>query len=201
MTVIKIICGLGNPGIRYQNTRHNLGFDVVDRLVEKLKPVRTGQMSCFEYFECNGENASVNLIKPTTFVNRSGEAGREALEFFEADSKQFFVICDDFNLPLGSLRIRTKGSSGGHNGLDSIISELGVSDFPRLRIGIGPLPESIQTDRSRIYDFVLERFYPEEVKIVENMKSLAVEALLSILNNGLDLAISKYNRSSPTPEN
>lgn len=199
--MVKIICGLGNPGIRYQNTRHNLGFDVVDRLAEKLKPARTGQMSRFEYFEYAGGNASVSLIKPITFVNRSGEAAREALEFYEADSKQFFVICDDFNLPLGSIRIRTRGSSGGHNGLESIISELGAGDFPRLRIGIGPLPESIQTDRSRIYDFVLEKFYPDEVKIVENMKSLAVEALLSILNNGLDLAISRYNRSSPTPEN
>jgi PTH1 family peptidyl-tRNA hydrolase len=198
--VVKIVFGLGNPGPRYEHTRHNLGFDIIDRLAERLDISGEGQGAYFNYRLASSVSGKTALIKPATFVNRSGLAAKEALELFEADPAELIVISDDYHLSLGSLRIRKSGSSGGHNGLDSIIDELGRIDFSRLRAGIGPMPEWAATSREKIPDFVLSRFEPGEMENVEQMISLAVEAIEVILNEGLDLAISKYNRVNPTPE-
>lgn len=197
--MVKIICGLGNTGRRYEQTRHNLGFDIVDRLAEKLEVRLRRRAAGFEYGVTAAKAGEVYLIKPSLSVNRSGPAVREALELFEAEPAELFVIGDDFHLALGTLRIRKTGTSGGHNGLESIIDELGRRDFPRMRIGIGPLPSWAAADGRKIPDFVLSRFEPAEGEIVEQMKSLAVEALEVSLNEGLELAISRYNRSNPTP--
>jgi len=199
--VVRIICGLGNPGRRYEGTRHNLGFDVIDRLADRLDIKIRRQARQFEYGVAASEAGDIYVIRPTTYVNRSGLAAREALDLFDVDPTAFFVISDDFQLSLGTLRIRKSGTSGGHNGLESIIDELGRRDFPRLRIGIGPLPSWAAADGERIPNFVLSRFEPEEEETVEEIKSLAAEAIEVSLNDGLELAISKYNRSNPTPGN
>jgi PTH1 family peptidyl-tRNA hydrolase len=199
VTVVKIICGLGNPGSRYEHTRHNLGFDVIDRLAERLDITGEGQAPQFDYRIASAAGG-VYLIKPATYVNRSGLAVSEALRMFRTDPAEFFVINDDFHLSLGTVRIRKEGSSGGHNGLESIIEEIDRTDFARMRLGIGPLPEWAVEDGEKVPDFVLGRFEPDEVEIVEKMKSHAVEALETILNESLDLAISKYNKVNPTPE-
>lgn len=199
VTVARIICGLGNPGLRYEQTRHNLGFDVIDRLVDRLDITGQGQAPRFDYHIASAAGG-VFLIKPATCVNRSGLAVSEALRVFKAEPAELFVINDDFNLTLGTVRIRKGGSSGGHNGLESIIEELDRTDFPRMRLGIGPLPDWAVVDGAKIPDFVLGSFQPGEIEIVEEMVSLAVEAIETILNESLDLAISRYNTVNPTPE-
>jgi PTH1 family peptidyl-tRNA hydrolase len=200
MTVIKIVCGLGNPGQVYEHSRHNLGFDIIDRMADKpgLLPVMTS--SVFDYRIFPGVYGSVRLIRPKTYVNRSGIAVHRALEMFGAKPDELFVISDDFHLHLGTIRIRRSGSSGGHNGLQSIIDEIGRSDFPRLRAGIGPLPPDIAGNPENIPDFVLSRFRPDEEKIVAEMISRAVEAVALVINGGLDPAISRCNNPNPTPD-
>jgi len=197
--VARIICGLGNPGSRYEHTRHNLGFDIIDRLAERLDITGQGLTPQFEYRTVAGADDTF-LIKPATYVNRSGLAVFEALRLFKAEPAELFVINDDFHLTLGTVRIRKGGSSGGHNGLESIIEELGRTDFPRMRLGIGPLPEWAIADGAKIPDFVLGCFQPGEIEIVDKMISLAVEAIETILIENLDLAISRYNTVNPTPE-
>jgi len=198
--VVRLICGLGNPGLRYQHTRHNLGLDIVDRLAEKLTAAAVEEAMWFDYRRFSSTTAEAFLIRPATFVNRSGLAAEEALRLFEAQPSQLLVISDDFHLPLGSLRIRKSGSSGGHNGLESIIETLAEKAFPRMRVGIGPLPPWAAADPEKTPDFVLSRFEASEREIVENTISLAVEALRVILSEGLDMAISRYNKINPTPE-
>jgi len=198
--VVKVICGLGNPGQKYDKTRHNLGFEVIDRLASRLPISRKAGAESFEYCSVASDVDEVFLIKPKTHVNRSGLAAREALRFFDMDAARFFVISDDFQLPLGSLRIRRRGSSGGHNGLQSIIDFIGESDFPRMRLGIGPLPAWAVEGGEKIPEFVLGRFATSEREMVEEMLSRAVEAVETVINESLELAISIYNRINPTPE-
>lgn len=198
--MVKIVCGLGNPGLQYGRTRHNLGLEIVDRLAERLDISGDGQAPRFNYRVASISGDRVYLLKPATFVNRSGLAVKDALSLFDADPTELFVISDDFHLLLGSLRIRKSGSSGGHNGLESIIQELDRSDFARMRAGIGPLPEWAVADGEKIPDFVLSKFEPNEEDIVKAMISLAVEAMETVLVESLDLAISRYNKINPTPE-
>jgi PTH1 family peptidyl-tRNA hydrolase len=199
--VVKVICGLGNPGPLYENTRHNLGYSILDRLTKLVTIARHERQPAFDSVQIGLAERAVYLIKPLTYVNESGLAVREALKFFEVQPTELFVISDDFSLPLGTLRIRRSGSSGGHRGLESIIDTLGTTDFPRMRAGIGPLPEEVQSDHDRIREFVLSPFRDEEKEIVEIMLSRAVEAMKLVLNDSLDQAISKYNSANPTPEN
>ena len=200
--MVKIICGLGNPGRRYSETRHNLGFEVIERLKAAVPVCASGESDSFVYDLADATTGKIALIRPTTFVNRSGWAAQEALERFGAAPEEFFVIVDDFHLPLGRIRIRASGSAGGHNGLESIIEQLGTAEFPRMRCGIGPLPEWCLEDPKRIPDFVLDRFAPEERKIVDTMNEISVNAVREMIENGLDLAISRYNNTNanPTPE-
>ena len=197
--MVKIICGLGNHPAEYQHTRHNLGFDIIDRLVGKMVTARTGRLAWCEYIMATVGGQDIHLIKPLTFVNQSGMAVAEAMRMFGATPSELFVITDDFNLPLGTLRIRLRGSAGGHHGLESIIAELGVEDFPRLRAGIGPLPEGSSAAERRIIDFVLGRFRPEEEEIVLHMISQAAEAMELVMAGRLDAAIQVANSANPTP--
>ena len=198
--MIKVICGLGNPGPRYMHTRHNLGFDIVEGLAARLVLGTETKTVRFSYRVVAADQGAVYIIKPRTYVNASGAAVAEAVDMFNAAPSELFVICDDFHLPLGALRIRKAGSSGGHNGLESILEHLGRDDFARMRCGIGPLPDWAIMDREKTPDFVLSRFRPEEQETVTGMISRAVEALISILDDSLDLAISRYNSVNPTPE-
>ncbi len=166
-----IIVGLGNVGKRYARTRHNIGFEVIDAFA----PVAVYRKEDnFIYFK----KEEIIFVKPTTYMNLSGAAVLSAMNIFGVKKKELLVVCDDFSLPLGKIRIRAEGSSGGHNGLQSIIDAIG-SDFSRLRIGIGPLPESALSS-----EFVLEKFAPEEVKAKAESLSLAVSIVDGLLTGG-----------------
>src|SRR3989304_5892704 len=177
--MVRLVVGLGNPGRSYQKTRHNLGYRVVDLLAEKHKTKFKGGKGEYLYCRVVVEGRKVYLLKPLTFMNASGQAVFDSLRFFNLTPPELFVICDDVALPFGTLRIREKGSDGGHKGLRSIIYQLGTEEFPRLRLGIGPAAEGIDLE-----DFVLQRFEKEEGKNVEELiqrGSQAVESL-RILN-------------------
>ncbi|MCK5125320.1 MAG: aminoacyl-tRNA hydrolase [candidate division Zixibacteria bacterium] len=189
--MVKIICGLGNTGDRYRHTRHNLGFDVIEHLLERVDIAESGSGRWFDYHRVVSDSSNIFLVLPTTYVNRSGRAVAEALEVFNVELSEFFVIVDDFNLSLGKIRLRKSGSAGGHNGLSSIIEELDSFDFPRLRCGIGPLPEICLEDSENIPEFVLGGFTAEESKIVDTMIESSVEATLEYFSNGFDAAIKK----------
>jgi len=183
---MKIIVGLGNPGREYGSTRHNIGFDVIDILSKRHKiPVKTKRDRAFM-----GEGTileeQVILLKPLTYMNLSGEAVAQAARRYRIDVSDILVICDDVNLPLGRLRIRGKGSAGGHNGLKSIINSLRSDEFPRVRVGIG----SASGD---MVDHVLSRFHPQERQVVHDCTQKAADAVECALAEGLDAAMNKFN--------
>lgn len=197
----RIVCGLGNIGNIYRGTRHNVGFAILEAFARRGKPGPENKARNFVYRTGYNETGDAyHLIWPTTLVNRSGWAVNEALEIFEGSLEELFIISDDFNLALGALRIRRNGSAGGHRGLVSIIETLDSDDFARLRAGIGLLPEGVSGNETAITDFVLSRFEPGEDEIVDSMVEHAAEAVDLIVNDRLELAISKYN-INPTPEN
>ena len=186
--VVAVVLGIGNPGVEYAETRHNVGWIVVDRIVAQLRDVEKGH-------RCQAEVATgtlpgggrIALAKPSTFVNRSGRAAKALLDHFDMDVSQCLVVVDDFNLALGRLRFRRQGSDGGHNGLRSIISSIGKG-FPRLRVGIGPVPGGMST-----IDFVLGSFVPEEKENKEEAIGRAAEAVGFYCTRGIDAAMSTYN--------
>jgi PTH1 family peptidyl-tRNA hydrolase len=179
--------GLGNPGKRYDLTRHNIGKQVITRLIRSLGlSLRPGTG---EFFYARDPVRDLCLVVPTTYVNMSGVSAAETLDFFGVTPARMMVVFDDFNLPLGTIRIRKKGSDGGHNGLASIIYHLASQEFPRLRLGVGPLPPDADPA-----DFVLSKFTPEEEATVERLKKEAVEALTSVADSGIEHAMNTYNR-------
>lgn len=184
-----IVFGLGNPGDEYESTRHNVGFRIVDRLQTDLseKTVRSQCKSiCTEGSDGSGQKPLV-LVKPLTFMNRSGEAVKACLEKYGLPLFQSLVIVDDFNIPLGTIRFRKGGSHGGHNGLKSISSSVG-SDFPRMRVGIGPLPSGVD-----IISFVLGRFTDREAETVQKVVDASASAVRFLLDNGIEKAMNRYN--------
>jgi PTH1 family peptidyl-tRNA hydrolase len=181
-----VVFGLGNPGDRYSHTRHNLGKDVVSALARKLG-LRVAAGSG-EFFHCEDPQRDLCLVIPATYVNTSGVSACQALEAFGAVPGDLLAVCDDFSLPLGTIRIRKSGSDGGHNGLASIIYQLGTQDFPRLRLGVGPLPPGVDAA-----DFVLSRFERDDEDLVEKVKETACEAVLAVGEDGIDRAMNTYN--------
>jgi len=184
-----LIIGLGNPGKKYQNTRHNIGFMVVNNLAGKLG--LTFQQGRGDYLQASGlvEGRRVTLIKPLTFMNNSGLAVRQAVQFYKSDLSNILVIVDDFQIPLGVIRIRKQGSDGGHNGLASVISHLGTKNFPRLRVGIGR-----EAPIDNWVSFVLSDFSREEIKLLEQIIPIAAEAAISFIVEGIEKTMNKYNR-------
>lgn len=184
---IRVIAGLGNPGRDFDRTRHNLGFEVVDFLKGKAGFV-AGRGN---YHHCDTVISSVKvvLLKPTTYMNRSGIALREIVENEDFKPQEILVIADDFNLPLGRIRLRRSGSDGGHNGLASVIYHLGSEDFPRIRLGIGPVPDSMPAE-----EFVLERFADSEIPAAKRSVGRAAEAAAVWLAEGFEKAASVYNQ-------
>ena len=187
-----LVC-LGNYGKQYENTRHNIGFMAAERLIDKrdLRCNRLRFRALTELIEFGG--ARVLLMMPQTYMNLSGEAVGEAARFYKIPSDHVLVIYDDVSLPLGKLRIRDKGSAGGHNGIKSIIQELGSQDFPRVKIGVGakPNPE---------YDlaaWVLSTFSASEEKALAVSLKNAADAALSIIDNGVPETANRFNGSHP----
>ncbi len=183
-----IILGLGNPGDRYAGTRHNVGWDVVDRVRERGRMPRASTQRFVRVSRGTLAARDVLLAQPMTYMNRSGGAASALLAGAGVGADRLLVVTDDFALPLGKLRLRPGGSSGGHNGLESIVAVLGTEAFPRLRVGIGPLPPGGASET-----FVLERFAPSEEPVVAEAVGRAAEAVLAWLGEGIERAMGRFN--------
>lgn len=198
---MKLIVGLGNPGKKYEGTRHNVGFDVLRLLAGRwgADPVRVKHESLIA--ECRIGQQKCLLVWPQTFMNRSGLAVRSAVGFYKSPLEDLLVVCDDFNLPLGKLRIKTQGSAGGQNGLKDILNHLGGQDVPRLRLGIGPLPPGGGGDRGggdrgggdEVTGFVLGKFAKSEQNEAEAMIQTAADAVERWARDGATEAMNQYN--------
>lgn len=196
--VPKLIVGLGNPGKKYDRTRHNVGFDAVDCLASRWQIPMADQRR----FNANfGEGVirpgvKVALLKPLTYMNRSGQAIRAALDWFKLEPQSVLVIYDDMDLPMGRMRIRLTGSAGGHNGMKSAIAHLNSQDFPRLRIGIGTPSHPSDHPDQQVVSHVLGRFSSEEEKIIKGILEWVGDAVSLSLNQGVAKAMSLYNGRS-----
>ena len=184
-----IIAGLGNPGNRYEHTRHNAGFEVIDILADRMGICVDEKKHKALCGRGALEGQKVILIKPQTFMNLSGESIRELLGYYKADvSSQLIVISDDISLEPGQLRIRKKGSAGGHNGLKNIIANLGHDGFIRVKLGVGEKPRGWD-----LVDYVLGRFSPKDRQAVDEAIDLAADAVRMIIAEGPDAAMNRYN--------
>ncbi len=184
------IIGLGNPGSEYVGTRHNLGFRVIDALCKKFN-LRTAGEGDYLIGKTSYRGKHVYLVKPLTYMNNSGTAAEDIVRRYGISLQQMLVVCDDFQLPLGTLRLRPKGSDGGHNGLFSIIDQLGSKDFARLRCGIAT--EKMPKKKSEMAQFVLSTFDSDEEPIVKEMTGRARDAALSFITGGIDTTMNKFN--------
>ncbi|MFN2624048.1 MAG: aminoacyl-tRNA hydrolase [Chthoniobacterales bacterium] len=183
---IRLIAGLGNPGAEYNRTRHNVGFEVVDRLAAEWGLAWQHSKS-WRALSAKGEKAI--LVKPASYMNRSGEPLQAVAQFYKIEPREMLVVLDDMALPLGRLRLRPDGGTAGHNGLESIIVQFGTEEIPRLRIGIGAAPVDGGSD------YVLARFFEEERPIVEKTLVRAGEAVKCAIDNGLLSAMNQFNKN------
>jgi PTH1 family peptidyl-tRNA hydrolase len=185
---MKIVVGLGNPGQEYGATRHNIGFMAVDKLAERWGITSWRERYTAAVAEYRGEE-TVLLVKPQTFMNLSGRAAVPLAAFYKVAYEDIIVIYDDLDLPTGKLRLRLKGGSGGHRGIESLIYESGKDDFCRVRIGIGRPPEGWETA-----NYVLGRFSAEEVPVITQAIGQAADAVECILKEGFNKAMNKFNK-------
>jgi peptidyl-tRNA hydrolase, PTH1 family len=183
-----LIVGLGNYDNEYENTRHNIGFEVVDKLSEKFSGKWIPGKGEYYYSMIKMEDIDIVLVKPVTYMNNSGIAVQQILQVFDIPLSNILIVCDDFNLPLGKIRLRPRGSDGGHNGLSSVIYHLITEEFPRLRIGIGNAFE-----KGEIVDFVLSKFSQEEIKIVNESVAKSVDSIICFIRDGINTAMNKFN--------
>ena len=189
-----IIAGLGNPGRQYENTRHNAGFHVIDCLAERMRT----EVNEKKHFALCGKGMlgpeKVLLLKPQTYMNNSGQSLRAAADFYKVPPENILVISDDINLEEGALRIRMKGSAGGHNGLKSIIAHLGSQDFPRIRVGVGGKPEGWD-----LADYVLGTLKGNDGKRMEEAFRTAADAAELLVTEGGAAAMNRYNTRPQKP--
>ena len=187
-----IIAGLGNPSREYKNTRHNIGFDVIDALADKygisVKEVKHKAVTGKGIIE----GKRVILVKPLTFMNLSGESVRQVLDFYKASPEEdLIVIADDISLDVGKIRIRKKGSAGGHNGLKNIILHTGTDGFQRIKMGVGEKPAGYD-----LADYVLGHFTKEERVVIQESIDNAVDAIRIMITEGADKAMNLYNKKN-----
>ncbi len=192
LVIPQLIVGLGNPEPKYARTRHNIGFDFVDRLAADwgLSWQENNKFHGF-WAEVRRNGQRIGLLKPTTYMNRSGQSLRSVVDWYKIPPESVLVVYDDMDLPLGRLRLRLSGSAGGHNGIKSIIAHLGTQNFPRLRIGIG----KSKGDRNSI-SHVLGKFSPDEQPVLQQVLTLAEDALTMCLKEGVEKSMSLYNARS-----
>ena len=183
---MRVVVGLGNPGRQYHGTRHNVGFAVVDGLASGPSAGRFQSRFHAQVAELMEGEQKILLVKPETFMNLSGQSVRQVIDFYQVELADLLVVCDDVNLPLGQLRIRSKGSHGGHNGLRDIQNHLGTQEYTRLRIGVGAGGEDL-------VDHVLGRFRPSERPVIEDALSLAIQAVALWTSQGVDVCMNRYN--------
>ena len=181
-----LIVGLGNPGAQYENTRHNIGFKVIDNIAKEYNIEINRQKFKGVYGEgfINGEK--VILLKPTTYMNLSGESIREVVDFYKLTCEDIVVIYDDISLDVGRLRIREKGSAGGHNGIKSIIAHLGTDVFPRIKVGVGQ-------PNVDLVNYVLGKFTDEEMEVLSESIDASTKAVSEIIKYDVNTAMNKFN--------
>lgn len=194
---MKLIVGLGNPGEKYNNSRHNLGFATLDHLLQKLEKVKQTFWNEEKKFnaltkEIEIEGEKIVLLKPTTFMNDSGRAVQAYSSYFKINSQDIYVVHDELDIPLGKIRVRFGGSGGGHNGVNSILEKLGTDKFLRIRLGIGK--EARHDNSHDSSDYVLGTFETHEKGKVQSMIKQAMKDILLIEKHGIDLYMSKYNK-------
>ncbi len=185
-----LIVGLGNPGSKYADTRHNVGFMVIDILSAEYSCGKPKLKHKSELYECTVNGQKCLLCKPQTFMNNSGEAVGEIARFYKLQPQNIIVLSDDVSLDVGGLRIRRKGSHGGHNGLKSIINHLSSEDIPRVKIGVGKKPHPDYD----LADFVLGRFSKADLPTMQQSIKDAAAAVECIIKDGVDIAMNRYNR-------
>ena len=190
---MKLVVGLGNPGRRYEGSRHNVGFVVLRELARKFASSSLGPSPVKAKFHgevvegvIGGQKAL--LLSPLTYMNRSGLSVQAAKNFYKIPDEDLLVLCDDLNLPLAKLRFRAQGSSGGQKGLEDIVRRLGSDDFPRLRIGIGPPPDGWDWP-----DYVLSKFTEEDIPQIEQAVRTAAEAVAVWVCEGVEVCMNRYN--------
>ena len=183
-----LIAGLGNPGAEYRNTRHNIGFKLLDLLSEKLSITFHSESGLYDLGEGRFKGQPVWLVKPQTYMNLSGRAIRKVLAKTNLSPRQCLVCYDDVNLEPGIIRLRPSGSAGGHNGMQSIIDELKTNQFPRLRMGIGN-----NYRRGHQADYVLSPFSDDEKPVIEDALDRAMEAVLTFLRSDINIAMNQFN--------
>lgn len=184
-----LIVGLGNPGREYAGSRHNLGFQVVEALSRHLKAAKPIQKHWSLYAVADYKGKQVMLAQPLTYMNLSGRAVIELMRNNNVDLLNLLIVYDDLDLPQGSIRLRKKGGSAGHRGIQSIIDTLGSADFPRLRIGIGKPPDGMEGS-----DYVLQVIDPGELVLINEALNKAVEAILLFVDEGLEAAMNNFNQ-------
>jgi len=187
-----IIAGLGNPGREYENTRHNIGFDVIDRLAEEehINVQEKKHKAIIGKGYVAGQK--VILAKPQTFMNLSGESIRELVDYYKVDETcELILISDDISLDVGQVRVRKKGSAGGHNGLKSIIAHLGHDSFMRVKMGVGEKPKGYD-----LADYVLGHFTQDERKVMNDAAGKACEAIRMMVTGEADAAMNQFNRKN-----
>lgn len=187
-----IIVGLGNPGREYNNTRHNIGFDVIDVIADKhnISVIEKKHKAIIGKGVIDGQK--VILVKPQTYMNLSGESVREIMDYYKIDpTEELIVISDDISLDVGNIRIRKKGSAGGHNGLKSIIQHIGTDQFMRVKMGVGEKPKGYD-----LADYVLGHFTSDERKVMDESAKSANEAVCMMLRMDADGAMNKFNTKS-----
>ncbi len=185
-----LIVGLGNPGNKYVKSRHNVGFMVIDSLIDHFQESSKtcARISKSRVWKIKLKGHIIHLQKPLTFMNLSGTVVKVLSRQKDIDSPRILVICDDIDLPLGKIRLRKKGSSGGHNGLNSVITEFGTDNFNRLRIGIAPEEGSVNTS-----DYVLSNFTDLQQKTLDKIIELSRDAVIQTILRGMDVSMNTYN--------
>jgi peptidyl-tRNA hydrolase, PTH1 family len=196
---MKLIVGLGNPGNQYEETRHNIGFMILDKLARELTQTTVAWNKDAKHKAFIAKAGDVILVKPQTFMNASGEAVKSLVDYYKLNVSDVWVIHDDIDLPLGKIRIREKGASGGHNGVDSIIRALGSDVFVRFRMGVGrgkdvsPSHYGEEHRRRNVVSFVLSRFGQSEAGHMKHLIKDGEEAVRTALMKGLDKAMNLFN--------
>lgn len=187
-----IIVGLGNPGKDYQNTRHNIGFDVIDALAESAGISVTEKKHKALIGKGVIDGQKVILVKPQTYMNLSGESVRDVIDYYKVDEEQeMIVVSDDISLDVGMLRVRKKGSAGGHNGLKNIIQHLGHDTFMRIKMGVGEKPKGYD-----LADYVLGHFTKDERKVMDEAAKTATEAVRMMIAGEVDKAMNAFNKKA-----
>ena len=200
---MKLVVGLGNPGREYVGSRHNVGFEVVDRVAEKLGWIRPGDFDRVAKAKfdglmfdgavgrAGGESERLILLKPTTYMNLSGRSVQAAMSFYQLDPADLMIVLDELALPCGTIRIRGSGSDGGHNGLRDIQRALGTTQYPRMRVGIDPPPPPVAGR-----DYVLGRFTAEQRKAIEPALDRAAGAIVTWVDKGISAAMNQFNAAA-----